>query len=92
MSPAELNWLFWDVDLADLDLARHHDYILERIMTRGDWAAMRWLIRTVPAVELAALLATKAERLPPRERAFWTLIAGGERVLEPGGGRPVWAG
>ena len=43
MIPTELAWLFWDVDPAQIDLERHRDYILERVMMRGDWFAMRWL-------------------------------------------------
>lgn len=92
MIPEELHWLFWEVDPAEIELERHRDYVLERIMTRGDWAAMRWLIRTVPAETLGEFLSRKGQRLPPRERAFWSVIAGSERVVAPGGARPSWAG
>ena len=90
--PAEHRWLFWDVDADSIDIDRHADYVLERVMLRGDWAAMRWLVQTFTADTLADFLARKQDRLPPRERAFWSLIAGRPRVLDAGGGRPSWAG
>ncbi len=92
MIPEELRWLFWEVEKDALDLERHHDYVLERVMARGDWDAMRWLIRTFSEPVLADFLARKGPRLSPRDRAFWSLIAGVERVSQPGGGRADWAG
>lgn len=90
--PDDVRWLFWEVDPDTIDLERHRDYVLERVMARGDWTAMRWLIRTVPAAQLAEFLVRKGKRLAPRERAFWSLIAGCPRVSEVGGARPIWAG
>lgn len=92
MIPAELAWLFWDVDPSTIDLDRHRDYVLERIMTRGDWLAMRWLIDRVAAAELAEFLSRRGDRLPPRERAFWSVVSGVPHRAAPGGGRPTWAG
>jgi hypothetical protein len=90
--PAELTWLFWDVDPGAIDLARDRDYVLERVMTRGDWRAMRWLVATYPPPDLATFLRARGDRLPPRERAFWCLIADVPCAQTPGGGRPSWAG
>jgi hypothetical protein len=90
--PAELDWLFWDVDPRALDLDRHRDYVVERIMARGNWEAMRWLIRHVERAVLADFLRRKGHRLAPRERAFWCLIADVPHEAAPGGGRPPWAG
>jgi hypothetical protein len=90
--PVELSWLFWDVDPMTIDLERHRDYVIERIMTRGNWLAMRWLIDHVAKSDLAEFLCRRADRLPPRERAFWSLIADVPVQVMPGGGRPTWAG
>jgi hypothetical protein len=90
--PAELHWLFWDVDPQTLDLERHRDYVVERIMARGNWEAMRWLIHNVERAALADFLRRKGHRLAPRERAFWSLIADVPYEHAPGGGRPTWAG
>lgn len=92
MIPAELAWLFWDVDPAAIDLARHRDYVVERIMMRGDWRAMRWLVAHVDKGDLAEVLARRGHLLAPRDRAFWSLIAEVPFRATPGGGRPTWAG
>jgi hypothetical protein len=90
--PEALAWLFWEVDPATIDLERHRDYVLERIMTRGDWLAMRWLIAHVAKPQLAEFLSRRADRLSPRDRAFWSLVADLSLPAAPGGGRPSWAG
>jgi len=90
--PAELAWLFWDVDPTQIDLEHHRDYVVERIMTRGDWLAMRWLAAHVATPDLADFLHRRGDRLTPRDRAFWSVIAGIASIQGPGGGRPSWAG
>ncbi|HET7500876.1 MAG TPA: hypothetical protein VFK02_07740 [Kofleriaceae bacterium] len=92
MIPGELTWLFWDVDPTQVDLERHRDFVFERIMTRGDWFAMRWLIAHAPKPELAEFLREHGDRLTPRDRAFWCLIADVPFRAPSGGGRPSWAG
>jgi hypothetical protein len=82
--PDEVRRLFWEVDPGTVDLERHSDYVLERVMTRGGWAAMRWLRATYPVSRLADFLRRKATRLPPRERAYRGLIAGGLAGGRPG--------
>lgn len=92
MIPAELTWLFWDVDPETIDLVEHRDYVLERVMTRGTWPAMRWLIAQFEPPVLAEFLLRRSDRLTPRDQAFWSLIAGVPHQAKPGGGRPSWAG
>lgn len=64
---------------------------MARVIARGGWVAMQWLRRTYSAAELASLLERKGSS-PPRERAYWAVIAGVDVVADPGGGRPAWAG
>ncbi len=90
--PDDVARLFWDVDPATVDLDSHADYVMERIMSRGTFDAMRWLRVTYDTERLADFLTRKAARLAPRDRAYWCLIAGVACPDEPGGARPVWAG
>jgi hypothetical protein len=89
--PDEVARLFWDVDVNTLDLVRHADYVMERIMGRGTWAAMRWLRTTYSTAKIANFIRRKGDRLSPRDRAYWALIAGVSVPIGPGGGRPTWA-
>jgi hypothetical protein len=90
--PPDLARLFWDVDPTEVDLQRHRDYVMERVMSRGGWVAMRWPRETYAPDELADFLVRKGSRLAPRELAYWSLIAGIELPVPPGGARPPWAG
>jgi hypothetical protein len=90
--PREVEELFWETDPAGVDLERHRDYVMERVMARGGWEAMRWLRRTYARELLADFLLRKGSRLAPRERAYWALIAGVDIPIGRGGARPPWAG
>lgn len=90
--PASVRRLFWDVDPDAVDLDRHRDYVLERVMARGTWDAMRWLRATYDTREIADFLGRKGGRLTPRDRAYWSLVTRAALPQAPGGGRPAWAG
>jgi squalene cyclase len=90
--PDQVRHLFWEVSPGDVDLERHRDYVLERVMSRGGWDAMRWLRATYRRSAIADFLRRRGERLTPRDRAYWSLIAGVADSQSPGGGRPNWAG
>ncbi|MFI5305896.1 MAG: DUF6922 domain-containing protein [Polyangiales bacterium] len=90
--PEEVAKLFWDVDPKSVDLARHSDYVMERIMSRGGWAAMLWLRRAYSADELANFLLRRGARLAPRDLAYWCVVSGLKLPIPRGGGRPSWAG
>jgi hypothetical protein len=90
--PDHVRTLFWDVDPGQVDVVRHADYVLERVMTRGGWEAMLWLRATYSVDDLAAFLRRKGNRLPARELAYWALIAKVDMPIPRGGGRPQWAG
>jgi len=57
-------------------------------MARGDWAAMRWLLRAYDREARADFLARRGDWLTPRERAFWCLVSGVPNVASAGGARP----
>jgi hypothetical protein len=88
--------LFWEVDPSTVDLREHRDYVIERVMSRGGWDAMRWLRAAYSREDLAEFLSRKGRRLASRELSYWTLIVSGEAaaadLVQLGGGRPAWAG
>jgi len=90
--PPDVARLFWDTEPVRVDLRDHRDYVMERVMSRGGWTAMRWLRDTYTTAEMADFLARKGTRLAPRELAYWSLIAGIELSPPRGGARPPWAG
>jgi hypothetical protein len=91
--PREIAAYFWDVDLASLDLVKHEDYVIERLMSRGDLQAMAWLRANIDVAALQSFLRRRGrQRLAPRELAYWALICDVDIDSGPGGGRPAWAG
>ena len=90
--PADVARLFWDTEPEQVDLGAHRDYVMERVMSRGGWAAMRWLRDMYSSEEMADFLVRKGHRLAPRELAYWSLIAGIEISPHRGGAASPWAG
>jgi hypothetical protein len=88
--PANVARLFWDTDPEQVDLRAHRDYVMERVMSRGSWSAMRWLRDTYSTDEMADFLVRKGHRIAPHDLAYWSLIEGIERPTARGGGRPPW--
>ena len=73
--PDFLRRFFWEYDPRALDVERHADVIMGRIMERGNWDAMRWLRQTYPVERLRRFLEMRGQRmLPPRELNYWALI------------------
>lgn len=89
--PPAVTKLFWDVDPAVVDLERHRDYVMERVMSRGTWTAMLWLRSVYSLDALADFVRRKGTRLPPRDEAYWALITGVDIEQRRSGGGPPWA-
>jgi len=62
--------LFWDVDVATLDSARHEDFIFGRVLSEGDWVTVRALRAEVGDDALRAFLQRAPHRLDARSRRF----------------------
>jgi hypothetical protein len=94
--PADVARLLWDQDLGRIDLDRDAPVVIERVMARGSWEAMKWLRRRFSKDVLAAFVRTRGRQvLSPRDLAYWALVTEVELPAGqpgPGGGRPKWAG
>ena len=50
------------------------DMVIEKVMARGGWPAMQWLLQTVDRERLRTFLIERGSRvLAPRELNFWAL-------------------
>ncbi len=73
--PLPLYSLFWEYDPKTLDVMKHADVIIARIMERGGWTAMDWLRQTYSQERLVAFLEARGKCiLPPRELNYWAFI------------------
>ena len=87
--------MLWDVDLAAFDFDSASALVLERVMARGTWEAMKWLRGRYSNDVLAEFVRTRGVRaLAPRDLAYWALVCDVDLPAKPdvGGGRPRWLG
>jgi hypothetical protein len=89
--PVVVQRLFWDVDPATIDIEHHRSYVMERVMTRGTWVAMQWLLATYAIEAIRAFVEEAQSTLPPNVLAFWALVSDAKVTVRAGGGRPAWA-
>jgi hypothetical protein len=80
--PKSVIALMWEYDPAALAaLTDLPDAVIERVMERGRWAEMRWLLDAAGRERLSMFLQRRGGRtLPPRELRFWCWVT---RVSEP---------
>ena len=73
--PPNVLRLMWEYDPEDvLQASSVPDVVIERVMARGGWPEMEWLLRTVGRERLRSILADRGSRvLPPRELSFWAV-------------------
>lgn len=93
--PKDVERLLWDVDPGGVDLDRDCVLVIERVMSRGSYSAMKWLRSRYENGVLAAFLRERGARsLSPRDLAYWTLVCDVDlgSTRDEGGGRPRWAG
>jgi hypothetical protein len=91
--PPPIALLLWDVDVEAIDLDRDRALVFERVMTRGTWEAMQWMRARYSRDTIAGFLqSSAARRIPPRDLAYWALVADVEIPAARGGARPKWAG
>lgn len=98
--PRDIERLLWEYDLNGIDLwTELPEAVLERVMVRGGWVEMKWLIREVGAERLRSYLEKRGARvLPPREVAFWGLACSvpdavvQEWVIQSRARRSAWCG
>jgi hypothetical protein len=89
--PPDVKRLLWDVDPDAIDPDRHLDFVIERVMQRGNWAAMKWLRTQMATDKLVDFVNRRGHRLSPRDTAYWRLVLDMPLVAQTtGGGRPTW--
>ncbi|PIV12808.1 MAG: hypothetical protein COS47_00565 [Candidatus Nealsonbacteria bacterium CG03_land_8_20_14_0_80_36_12] len=43
--PKKMQWLFWSVDVNDLDLKKDKNYIILQALNYGTWEDLKWLFK-----------------------------------------------
>ena len=76
--PEAIRRLLWEYDLDALEDTGVLDRVMfERIMERGGWHAMQWLLQSFSRDRLRTFLEDRGRRvLPARELRFWSWVCG----------------
>jgi hypothetical protein len=74
--PREFKKYFWDIDFDKLNLEKHRNFILERLLNYGSFSTFSWIFQTYTKEEVKQLLKNKANRsLSKSSLYFWQKIS-----------------
>ena len=75
--PSYMYRFFWEYDQQKIDIHKHCDLIMTRIMARGNWQSMVWLRKIYSVNRIKKFLFGKGWKvLPLRELNYWALVGG----------------
>jgi hypothetical protein len=61
--------LFWEYDISTIDESLHKNFIIERILEKGNFLAINWLFRTYTVKEIYR--AISSSNISKETRFFW---------------------
>ena len=86
--PPEVHWLFWEHDPRTLDLDRHANTILARVLEHGTLREVRWLLDAAGADRIRRFFREVPHSdVSARTRTFWRAYF---RAKEPWPEPPPW--
>ncbi len=65
--------LFWDTNPENIDLDKHAQYVIERVLDHGNDKEVRWL-RNFYNFALIKKVVMKSRSLRPETKNLWTLL------------------
>ncbi len=75
--PESLRPLFWDCDFATLDVVRHRDFVIGRVLASDPLDAIRWLRRQYgDDVIRVWIIRHSGRQLSSRQLRFWETVIG----------------
>jgi hypothetical protein len=70
--PERLHWLFWEVDPREIDVERHAEYVIARIVERGRMEDVDWMLATYGDDRVHRFFRDVGHpELSPRTLSFW---------------------
>jgi len=89
MKPRHLRWLFWDADLAGLDVERDAPYVLARVLEHGTLRDVKWALRVYGAERIHRFFREVGHpELSDRTLSFWRAFF--KAYEEPWAQPPPW--
>lgn len=74
--PPSLHTFFWEYDAATLDIQKYATFVMERLMERGSWEAMQWLLTVFSRAQRYTYLQTRGRKiLSPKALNYWAIMS-----------------
>ncbi|MBN1331906.1 hypothetical protein JW978_03410 [Candidatus Dojkabacteria bacterium] len=71
--PSKFHNLFWDVGIDGLSLEKHKNFITCRILEKGSFDSIKWLLQTYKLHEVSDII-THSSNLTTSTISFWKQI------------------
>lgn len=68
--------LFWDVNLENLNLTEHKEFIIRRILERGDLDDFLWALNNYKKSYLKAVFLKNFNKFDNKSKNFWLIYFG----------------
>lgn len=65
--------LFWDVSLDDIDPEKNKEFIIERVLNKGDLEDFRWITEKYNKSDISNVIKNKGYRLDRKSMNFWCM-------------------
>lgn len=69
--PNFLKSFFWDTDFSNLSEKDNQQFIITRLLEKGDDRAISWLVKQYPPTIIKKALTSKT--ISPKTKSFWLL-------------------
>lgn len=71
--PKKLKILFWDFNLEQINISQHKAFIIERLLEKGDFEAVKWIFQNLPKQEVETVI-LKSPNISQKTRNFWQIV------------------
>jgi hypothetical protein len=68
--PDYLHRYFWDVDVNKIDFENDYQYVINRLLDKGDLASASWVLHNYPKEKIIKTLNLRRD-FSPRSGTFW---------------------
>ena len=69
--PLSLYKFFWDVDASKVNPVKSAQYVINRLLDKGDLEAVRWILHTYPRESIKETLKHRLD-FSPKTAVFWS--------------------
>jgi len=71
----EMLALFWDTDISDINIEKHSEYIIRRILEYGDLGSVKWMFKTYRENLIKKVL-NESRDISKKSSSYWKLFFG----------------